>query len=149
MTKTTSPVGKHLIQGYETKQYVGYIPLKGDKVTAGWGHTGPDVHLGMRYTDDQIERWFDSDLRAAEAEANTVPCLDQLEFDALVSLVFNIGVHNLEVSTLLKDLKALNFQGALAEWLKWDHAQGKELPGLLRRRLDEAALFKKGMETAS
>lgn len=60
---------------------------------------------------------------------------------ALEDFVFNLGAGNLAASTLLRDLNAGDFAGAAAEFDKWDHAGGKELAGLLRRRELETALF--------
>ena len=46
-------------------------------------------------------------------------------------------------STLLEDLNAGNVAGAAAQFEAWDHADGKVVAGLLRRRLEEEKLFRK------
>jgi lysozyme len=68
--------------------------------------------------------------------------LTQNEFDALVSLTYNIGARNLANSTLVKMLKAGDSKAEIAkQFLRWDKAGGKPLAGLTRRRNAEAELF--------
>jgi lysozyme len=68
--------------------------------------------------------------------------LTQNEFDALVSLTYNIGAGNLASSTLVKMLKADGNKAEIAkQFLRWNKAGGKELAGLTRRRNAEAELF--------
>jgi len=68
--------------------------------------------------------------------------LTQNEFDALVSLTYNIGAGNLASSTLVKMLKAGDNKAEIAkQFLRWDKANGKPLTGLTRRRNAEAELF--------
>jgi lysozyme len=68
--------------------------------------------------------------------------LTQNEFDALVSLTYNIGAGNLASSTLVKMLKAGDSKAEIAkQFLRWDKAGGKPLTGLTRRRNAEAELF--------
>jgi lysozyme len=68
--------------------------------------------------------------------------LTQNQFDALVSLCYNIGSGNLISSTLVKMLKAGNDKAEVAkQFLRWNKAAGKELAGLTRRRNAEAELF--------
>jgi lysozyme len=67
--------------------------------------------------------------------------LTQDQFDALVSLVFNIGGGNFERSTLLKKINARNFDGAADEFPRWNRAAGKVMAGLTKRRHAEQSLF--------
>lgn len=67
--------------------------------------------------------------------------ISQNQFDALVSLAYNIGVGAFSSSTLLKKVNAKDFTGASSEFLKWDKASGKALLGLTRRRQREKELF--------
>jgi GH24 family phage-related lysozyme (muramidase) len=69
--------------------------------------------------------------------------LNSNQFSALVSFSFNVGTGNLQTSTLLKKLNALDYTGAADEFLKWAKAKGQELPGLVRRRKAERDLFLK------
>jgi lysozyme len=111
--------------------------------TIGFGHTGPDVHAGLTITQDQATALLMKDVASASASVNNlvkVP-LTQNQFDALVDFVFNLGQGKFAGSTLLRGLNAGDFSGAAAEFVKWDHAGGQVVPGLLRRRLAEAQLF--------
>jgi GH24 family phage-related lysozyme (muramidase) len=67
--------------------------------------------------------------------------LNQNQFDAMVSWVYNLGGGNLGASTLLKVLNAGDFAGVPAQMLRWNKAGGKVLEGLTRRRQAEADLF--------
>jgi GH24 family phage-related lysozyme (muramidase) len=82
---------------------------------------------------------------AYEHTVNTVGVeLTQNEYDALVSLCYNIGSGNFVSSTLVKMLKAGEPKSEVAkQFLRWDKAGGKPLAGLTRRRNAEAELFLK------
>ncbi len=67
--------------------------------------------------------------------------INQNQFDAMVSLAYNIGVGAFSNSTLLKRVNAKDFIGAANEFLKWDKSGGKPLLGLTRRRQREKELF--------
>jgi lysozyme len=68
--------------------------------------------------------------------------INQNQFDALVSFAYNVGVNALKNSTLLKKLNANpNDPTIKDEFLKWVNAGGKKLPGLVKRREEEAALY--------
>jgi lysozyme len=62
---------------------------------------------------------------------------------ALVDFVFNVGAGNFEASTLLRDLKAENYEAAADQFLRWDHVGGAVLAGLARRCAARRALFLK------
>lgn len=114
------------------------------KLTIGYGHTGADVKPGMRITPEEGLALLGKDCEWAEDSVNshvTIP-INQNEFDALVCFTFNCGVGAFQGSGLLKCLNANNREGAVAEFAKWNHASGKVLAGLTRRRADEVALFK-------
>ena len=63
--------------------------------------------------------------------------LAQYEYDAFVSLTYNIGGQAFCSSTLVKKLNAYDYEGACNEILKWDKFRGKPLPGLTKRRQQE------------
>ena len=67
--------------------------------------------------------------------------INQNQFDALVSFVYNLGSGNFEKSTLLKKVNQEDFIGASLEFEKWNRASGKVLSGLTKRRLAEKELF--------
>ena len=69
--------------------------------------------------------------------------INQNQFDAMVSLAYNIGVGAFSNSTLLKRVNVKDFLGAANEFLKWDKSNGKPLLGLTRRRQREKELFLK------
>lgn len=115
--------------------------------TIGWGHTGRDVQPGMTCTAAQARAWLLADLDSAAASVDaliTVPLSDQ-QRGALASFVFNLGTHALKGSTLRKRLNAGDYAGAAAEFCRWTKAQVDgaivELPGLVKRRAAESALF--------
>ena len=68
--------------------------------------------------------------------------VSQNQFDAMVSLAYNIGVGNFSKSTLLKKVNSGDFDGASNEFLKWNKSSGKELLGLTKRRKREYEMFK-------
>ena len=67
--------------------------------------------------------------------------LNQSQFDAMVSWVYNLGGGNLKASTLLKVVNQGEFDGVPAQIMRWNKAGGKVLEGLTRRRQAEADLF--------
>lgn len=62
-------------------------------------------------------------------------------FDALVSFAFNAGLGNLQRSGIRMRTNRGDYEGAADEFLKWTKAAGKVLPGLVKRRKDERALY--------
>ena len=69
--------------------------------------------------------------------------LNQNQFDALVSFIFNIGETQFSYSTLLKKLNNKDYNSVPSELNRWVHGGGKKLPGLINRRRDEGNLFQK------
>ncbi|USA54392.1 lysozyme [Acinetobacter sp. C32I] len=107
--------------------------------------TGVRVKQGDYCTSEQAKSFFQHDLKyfqKAVNEAVTVP-LSQNQFDALVSLAYNIGSNAFKNSTLLKYLNALAYQDAADQFLVWNKGGGKVLKGLVRRREAERKLFLK------
>ena len=111
--------------------------------TIGYGHTGPDVSSGMRCTPAQAQAWLLGDVASAENAVHRLVTqrLTQHQFDALVDFTFNVGAAHLAGSTLLRRLNAGDLAAADAEFAQWTLAAGKRLPGLVKRRAAEAALF--------
>lgn len=142
---TTSFIGKRLIKTFEGYRDTAYLCPAG-VWTIGWGHTS-GVSSGDTCTEEQAEAWLSQDLRSAEktVEDTGLP-LSQLQFDALVSLVYNIGSGNFSGSTLLKRLheSTVPRQEIETEWKKWRMASGKVQKGLERRRAAEYTLYSKG-----
>lgn len=109
--------------------------------TIGYGHTG-GVQPGAIITAEAAEELLKKDVEKFEAGVlRLAGKCKQGQFDALVSFAFNVGLTALEKSTLLKLHKAGQFQGAADQFLRWNKAAGKVLPGLTRRRAQERALY--------
>lgn len=116
-------------------------------LTIGIGHTTaagfPEVKEGMKVTEREAMEILKSDLRKFEAVVNKLVkvSINQTQFDALVSFVFNVGEGNFSKSTLLKKLNKGDYNGAASEFHRWNKAGGKVNKGLTNRRAREAALF--------
>lgn len=136
------PRGENLIKSFEQLRLTGYADI-GGVPTAGWGHTGPDVQVGQTYTYEQAEAWFVADTAAAVNANNREldVAVTQNQFDALVSFAYNAGIGAESHSTLLRLVNAGRFDEAAGEFTKWDHVNGVEVAGLLRRRQAERDLF--------
>jgi len=110
--------------------------------TIGYGHTG-NVLVGQTITATQAEGLLRQDIGWAEHAVRTLVtvALSQNEYDALVSLIFNIGQHNFAKSTVLKRLEALDYEGAADAFLMWNKDNGHVVKGLTNRRRDERLFF--------
>ncbi|WP_340616469.1 lysozyme [Xenorhabdus entomophaga] len=110
--------------------------------TIGYGHT-KGVKPGQVITAQQAEAFLHQDLLPIYDAIHRLVkvSLTQGQFDALCSFIFNLGIGNFTYSTLLKKLNAGDYQGAAREFLKWDRANGREIPDLLRRRESEQQTF--------
>lgn len=115
-----------------------YIPVPGDVPTIGFGST-EGVRLGDTISVPAALNRLEKDVRVAEDAVRscvTVPLLPH-EFDAYVSLAYNIGKASFCGSTLVKKLNAGNYRGACEEIKRWHFAGGKRLKGLVDRRASE------------
>ena len=110
--------------------------------TIGYGHTA-GVVIGDTCNEQQAQAWLYQDLYTADVAVNkaVTVCLTQNQFDALVSLAFNIGAYAFAHSTLVRILNAGSVQAAADQFLVWDKTNGQTNPGLLRRRNAERTLF--------
>lgn len=115
----------------------------GGMMTCGWGSTGPDIHQGTIWTQEQANARLEQDVARFQAAVDDLVkvSISQNQEAALISFAYNLGAHALASSTLLRKLSAGDMAGAAAEFQRWDHAGGREVLGLLKRRQDEAALF--------
>lgn len=141
----TSAIGRNLIQRFEGYRSEAYLCPAG-VWTIGYGHTA-GVKPGDTCTQYEADEFLKQDLRTAENAVNAQNLdLNQCQFDALVSFVFNVGVANFQKSTLLKMLqKDTSARKELEEeWKKWKYAKKVELKGLVRRRSSEWSLYKNG-----
>lgn len=140
----TSKTGRQFIKGFEQLRLKAYPdPGTGGKPwTIGWGHT-KGVMQGDRITQEQAEQFFSDDLAVFELTVNSAikRPMTQNQFDAMVSLAFNIGGPNFAQSTLVKKFNAGDVQGAADEFPKWRKAAGEVMPGLVKRRAAEREMF--------
>ena len=118
--KNTSDQGRELILEREGKRNDAYLDSVG-VWTIGVGHTGPEVHAGLHWTDEQVDDALRADLdRFEDAVNNGVHVIiEQHQFDALVSFAFNVGVGAFTSSTLLKKINAKEFDEAEAQFDRW------------------------------
>lgn len=149
MTRKTATKGIELIKEFEGCRLTAYKCPAG-VWTIGYGHTGmvdgKAIASGMTITAAKATELLRKDLATFEAAVNsyvTAP-ITQNMFDALVSFAFNCGAGALKGSTLLKKLNAKDYNGAAAEFARWNKAGGKVLAGLTRRRRMESILFLTG-----
>jgi len=119
----------------------------GDPWTIGYGHTN-GVKEGDTCTKEQAEHWLDEDMIYSYADIDRLvknPLSDK-QRDALCSFVFNVGGTAFSKSTMLKLLNEGKYVLAADEFTKWTKASGKVMPGLVKRRGSERALFLTGTD---
>lgn len=116
--------------------------------TIGYGHTG-GVKAGQTVSRTEAERLLRADVAATERGVSTLAAdaavkLSQGQFDALVSFAFNVGLDALRLSTLWRKAAKDPADATIAtEFGKWVYAGGRKLPGLIKRRAKEAALWQR------
>lgn len=140
--------GLDLIKAHEGCSLKAYVCPAG-KLTIGYGHTG-NVKTTDVITQEQANKFIADDCEWAEAVINglvRVP-LNQNQFDALCSFVFNVGPTLFRVSTLLRLINEYRFDQAALEFPRWKYAAGKELEGLKMRREAEQQLFSEKLVSA-
>lgn len=138
-----SAAGVILISWFEGYAPKATQPLPGDKWTVGFGHTEAVVP-GETVNLEQAFKILKTDAARAERtvrEYVKYP-LNQNQFDALTSLVFNIGSVAFVKSTLLKELNAGHIDAVATEWMRWRYFKGQVVPGLEKRRALELAVFR-------
>jgi lysozyme len=103
-------------------------------IPAGW-----DRVLSSEEIDDILRK----DLARFEAGVSRLIKVEltQGQFDALVSFSFNVGLGNLQNSTLRMKVNRSDFKGAAEQFLVWTKAGGRVLPGLVKRRTHEKEMF--------
>ena len=143
-----SNLGVDLICDFEGKRLVAYDDGVGIW-TIGFGTTiypnGIRVKKGDTCTEAQAKAYMQNDLKKFEHAVNdavNIP-LNQNQFDALVSLTYNIGAAAFSKSTLVKKLNAGDISGAADQFDVWINAGGKRMQGLVNRRSKEKLLFLK------
>ena len=137
----TSPKGITLIKEFEGLRLKAYL-CPGGVWTIGYGHTA-GVKPGMVISEAQAEEYLKADLIAFERYLNGLGlALNQNQFDALISFIYNVGTGNFSNSTLLRKVRANPQDNSIMdEFLRWVYSKGRVLPGLQRRRLAEMKLY--------
>ena len=140
--------GMKLLEQFEGLRLEAYLDSAGI-YTIGFGTikypNGNKVKLGDKITKTQAKEYKLYDLKEFESTVNTsvkVP-LTQNQYDALVSLSYNIGSGAFKNSTLLKKLNASDYKGAAEQFLAWNKVNSKRVQGLVNRREAERNLFLK------
>jgi len=131
------------IASHEGLKLQAYRPVPQDVPTIGNGSTfyedGSPVKMGDTITKERASVLLKNTSLGFESKIKKcikVP-LWQYEYDAYVSLSFNIGTSAFCNSTLVKRLNQYDYAGACQEILKWDKFQGRPLRGLTNRRIQE------------
>ncbi|MGY4397320.1 lysozyme [Sphingomonas sp. UYAg733] len=137
-----------LIKGFEQCRLTAYLPTPDDVPTIGWGTTGPGIRLGLVWTQAQADTAFAADLdrfggavAALLGTAGQSPWTTPGQYDAIVSLAYNIGTTALRNSTLLRLHLAGRYAEAADQFPRWNKQAGKVLNGLTRRRAVERAMY--------
>ncbi len=146
LTMRLNKTGIDLIKESESLRLEPYYDQAG-RLTIGYGHLiEPGESFGS-ITEAEAEALLIDDVRTAENTVNQlvgVP-LNQTQFNALVSFVFNVGAGAFAASTLLRKLNQGDYEGARQEFKRWKYvtiAGVKTVSnGLLARREREAQEF--------
>jgi lysozyme len=148
----TQAAGKNLIKSFEALRLTAYFCPAGVP-TIGWGTidgvTAEDVRSKRTITEAEAESMFLADLRrfefVVESACKVTPTQNQ--FDAMVSLAYNIGAEAFRKSSVLRAHNRGDFAAAARAFALWNKARVKgklvELRGLVIRRAAEAALYLK------
>ena len=138
--------GMKLLEQFEGLRLEAYLD-SASIATIGFGSikypNGKKVKLGDKITKAQAKQYKLHDLKEFESTVNTsvkVP-LTQNQYDALVSLSYNIGSGAFKNSTLLKKLNSGDYKGAAEQFLVWNKVNSKKVQGLVNRREAERNLF--------
>ncbi len=132
-------------EGFRSKPYL----CSANVPTVGYGSTyypnGKKVTLNDQPITEEYAVQLLSTMLDTYEKAVDSYCRDDInqdQFDALVSFVYNLGNGSLKSSTLLKKLNVNpNDPTIRDEFMKWVNGGGKKLPGLVRRREAEANLY--------
>lgn len=139
---------KDRIKSWEGFRAVAYRCPAG-VVTIGYGHTGADVHEGDTVNYSEADSLFEQDIVRFEQELQqsltpkVVKKLSQGQYDALLSFAFNVGITKFNSSTLRRKVMANPSDPTIgAEFCKWIYGGGNVLPGLVKRRREEANIYR-------
>ena len=139
----TSNFGIDFIKSFESFSPIVYI-CPGGVRTIGYGHVLTQSEYYSRISQIDAEELLKRDLAYIERSVirNISGYLKQNQFDALVSFTFNVGSGALQRSRLRQKINYGSSMDEISEeFLSWVYAQGRKLPGLVRRRIFEARIY--------
>ena len=146
---TASAAADNIIKSFEACRLAAYMPTPQDVPTIGWGTTryadGKPVKMGDTCTQARADKLLSDGVAVVAARVDAMlhgAKTSQAQFDALVSLAYNIGVRGLGGSTLLQKHIAGKYDEAAKAFASWRFQAGKPLNGLIRRRAAEALLYR-------
>ncbi len=141
MLRIYSQRGMDLTRSFEGCRYKAYQD-GGGVWTIGYGHTLFVVE-GQTCDMAQAVQWLMFDIQYAVHAVNKLVDVDltQGQFDAIVDLVFNIGVNAFRTSTMLRLLLIRDYLAAAEQFPRWNKDNGKVVSGLTRRRAYDRAMF--------
>jgi len=141
MTMKTSQEGIDLIKRFEGCKLESYL-CPANIWTVGYGHTGSDVTQGLKISQGTAEILLRQDLgKFEDAVTKYAGKAHQNQFDAMVSLCYNIGQGNFSKSSVARLHRNGQYTGAAAAFLLWNKGGGKILAGLVNRRKAERNLY--------
>lgn len=137
-----SPRCFQIIRDFEGCQLEAYQD-QGGVWTVGYGQTGPGIVEGTRVSKGVAEAMLKDTLAHLGDDLFSLVGwrLNQNQYDALISFVYNVGLGAFKKSTMLKDILAYRLPKAAEEFLKWNHVGGQVAEGLTKRRKAEKVLF--------
>jgi lysozyme len=112
--------------------------------TCGWGSTGKDVFPGRSWTQEYADQRMAMDaLKFAAGTLKLCPNLDKSDaaLCAISDFSYNLGLGNLQASTLRKCILANDIKGAIEQLMRWVRGGGKVLNGLVTRRKAEGSML--------
>lgn len=137
-TAAVAMSGGYLIAPNEGKVNQVYLDPVNIK-TSCYGHTGPELKLGQKFTDEQCLDQLAKDLSSHDKQMMNlvrVPLTDY-QHAAFLSFAYNAGVGNFKSSTMLRKLNSKDYEGACEELSRWIYAKKQKLNGLVTRRQQE------------
>lgn len=145
-----SELGFAIIREFEGFSSVAYLDT-GGVLTIGFGTikylNGTSVKKGDVCTKAQAEEWLKNDCKWVDAclDRNIKVNLNQNQFDALASFVYNIGESAFVKSTILTLINQNSLISAASQFDRWVFDNGKRIQGLVNRRTKERKLFEKAL----
>ena len=140
--RTLSDRGVELIKSFEGFKDHAYIPVAGDVPTIGYGFT-QGVEMGDTITLESATKRLAVELqpyvRAVNDSCTRYPTQNQ--FDAMVSLAYNIGVGGFSKSSVVRYHNAGDTNATLRSFMLWNKCKGNIINGLVRRRNKEALVY--------